>query len=69
MVDPNDLMSGITEAASEMEPDYDDLTLSALSVLEMALMVAAKVVNTSRDEQQFNFEQVVVLKISQKSFF
>ena len=52
-----------------MEPDYDDLTLSALSVLEMALMVAAKVVNTSRDEQQFNFEQVVVLKISQKSFF
>ena len=59
--DPIGLAAAITEAASEMEPDYDDLTLSGLSVLEMALMVAAKVVNSSRDEQQFNFEQVVDL--------
>lgn len=59
-VDPNELMAGISEAASELEPDYDDLTLSGLSVLEMTLMAAAKVVHSSRDEQQFNFEQVVI---------
>ena len=57
-VDPDGLAAAIAEAASVMEPDYDELTLSGLSVLETALMVAAKVVHASRDEQQFNFEQV-----------
>ena len=58
-LNPAELTAAIAEAASEIEPDYDDLTLSGLSVLETALMVAAKVVNSLRDEQQFNFEQVV----------
>jgi hypothetical protein len=50
----------LQEAARELEPDYDELSLAGLSVLDLALLAAAKVVHGLRDDEQFNFEQVSV---------
>ncbi len=51
-------LSYFADALTHMEPDFSSLSLAALSVLELTLMSAAKVVHGRRDDQQFNFEQV-----------